>query len=137
MRMSVPFVFETLVIADRRAAQRSLSGGLPAFASTLSLATSRHWWEPIRRNLVRFLEVAYPAKPAVTYIHSQSEPEGMKLSGPDHETLVTALLSMGKKYGYEIRVVSSQTSDTDWQQRMSQIAKSSVSCFFIQSHNTE
>jgi hypothetical protein len=129
MRMSVPFVFETLVVADRGAAQKSLDGGLPAFASTLSLGVSRHWWEPIRRNLVQFLEVTSPAQPVVTYIHSQSESEGMKLSGPDHEALVTALLSMGKKYGYEIRVVSSQTSDTDWQQRMSEISKSSVSCF--------
>ena len=126
MRMSMPFVFETLVVADRRAAQKSITGGLPAIASTLSLDVSPHWWEPIRGNLVRFLEVTSPDQPVVTYIHSQSESEGMRLSDPDHEALVSALLSMGKKYGYEIRVVSSQTSDTNWQQRMSEIAKSSV-----------
>lgn len=126
MRMSIPFVFEKLVVADRQAAQKSLNASMPAFASTQSLDVSSHWWEPIRRNLVRFLEVTSSSKPVATYIHSQSEPEGLKLSAQDHEALVSALMSMGKKYRYEIRVVSSQTSETDWQERMSEIAKSSV-----------
>ena len=129
MRMSVPFVFEKLVVADRQASRRSLNDGLPAFASTLSLGVSPHWWQPIRGNLVRFLGVTPPRRPVVTYIHCQSEPEGLKLSAQDHDALVAALLPMGKKYKYEIRVVSSQTFDTDWQERMSAIAKSSVSRF--------
>jgi hypothetical protein len=132
MRMSVPFVFEKLVVADRQAARKSLNDSVPAFVSTLSVDVSPHWWEPIRRNLVRFLEVTLPHQPVVTYIHTQSEPEGLKLSDQNHEVLVSALLSMGKKYGYEIRIVSSQTT---WQERMSEIAKSSVRRMFYPTHH--
>lgn len=129
-KMAVPFVFERLVVADRQPAQNAVEVGQPPFASALRLQTSPHWWEPIRRNMAQFLgsyDVSSTAKRVVTYLHSQSEPNSLKLSNEDHEALVTALRKMGKDLGYEIQIVSSQTADTDWTTRMLAMVKSSVS----------
>jgi len=128
-KMGVPFVFETLVVADRQPAQRAVEVGQPPFASALRLRASPHWWEPIRRNMAQFLGLYHDvAKRVVTYVHCQSEPKkGLKLSNEGHEALVSALRKMGKEHGYEVQIVSSQTADTDWTTRMSAIVKSSVS----------
>jgi len=65
----------------------------------------------------------------VTYIHSQSEADAFKLSNEDHEALVRALRTMGKRKGCEVHIVSSQTQDTEWTERMAAIVKSSVILF--------
>jgi len=131
-KIALPFVFERLVIADRHASQHTVPAGHPPFSSAFGLETSPHWWEPIRRNLVQFLEqdVGSPkSKPVVTYIHAQEE-HGLKLSDADHQSLVNALKKMGKSRGYDIHVVAAQASGTGWSDKMTAIVKSSVSSIY-------
>lgn len=128
-KFETPFVFERILILDSQAAQRSVGYGLPAFAVAFGLDASVSWWEPIRRNMALFLEeyqVSSAAKPVVTYLHSQSERKGLKLSNADHEALINGLQSLSRSYGYELHVVSSDTSDTSWRERMTAIVRSSV-----------
>ena len=129
-KMEVPFVFERLVVADRTITEKIVDNGLPVYAPAFDLDASEYWWEPVRRSLVQFLEVdevpKTRAKQVVTYLHTQSE-SGAKLSDEDHQNLVQALEKMAKNRGYELHVVSSQTSETDWTERMTAIVKSSVS----------
>lgn len=125
--MDNPFVFERLVIADRKVAENVVDDGLPAYSAAFDLDASEHWWEPIRKNLAQFLgqyEVD-PKSKAITYLHTQSEP-GAKLSQQDHDALIKALEALAHSNGYELNVVSTQTSETDWTQRMTAIIKSSV-----------
>lgn len=127
--MPLPFVFERLVVADRQPAMSGLEHGLPPFSRTLRLDASPHWWEPIRRNLMQFLgeyDASLSKSCVVTYLHSQSETDALKLSNEDHEALIRALRTMRKRKGCEVHIVSSQTQDTDWTERMAAIVKSSV-----------
>lgn len=129
-KLEVPFVFERLLVVNTHAAERTMRNGLPAFSAAFKLDASPSWWEPIRRNMALFLEeyeVSLRAKPVVTYLHSQSEAGGLKLSTADHNALVSGLQSISKRYGYELHIVSSQTSDTPWTERMTSIVRSTVS----------
>lgn len=119
-------------MADRQPALSGLEHALPPFARTLTLDVSPHWWEPIRRNLIQFLgeyDVSPSKSCAVTYLHSQSEADGLKLSNEDHDALVRAMQAMGKRNSCEIHIVSSHTRDTDWIERMAAIVKSTVCSF--------
>ncbi|KAJ3506355.1 hypothetical protein NLJ89_g6912 [Agrocybe chaxingu] len=128
-KMSVPYVFERLVVADRAAARKVGKEGMPAFSSAFELGGSSHWWEPVRRSLAQFLdeyEVEPKAKKSVTYLYSQTVPSAPKLESADHNALVEALQKMGKSHGYEVHIVSIDTSQTNWVDRMTAIVKSSV-----------
>jgi hypothetical protein len=129
-KMEVPFVFERIVIADRLAAEGSVVEGQPIYSTAFALeGGSSHWWEPVRVTLATYLgqhEIKPKAKKVVTYIHTQAESQGAKLSAEDHESITRALGKAGRKYGYEVHVVSTQTNQTDWITKMTAIVKSSV-----------
>jgi len=128
-KMEVPFVFERIVIADRSATEGAIVKGQPIYSPPFGLeGGSSHWWEPVRMTLATYLrehEIKPDARKVVTYIHTQ-ESQGAKLSTEDHESITRALEKMGRTYGYEVHVVSSQTSQTDWTTRMTAIVKSSI-----------
>ncbi|KAF4621557.1 hypothetical protein D9613_012990 [Agrocybe pediades] len=88
-------------------------------------------------ELIKFLgeeEVAKANdKKVVTYLHTQSEQGGGRPSEEDHNALSNALSAMAKKNGYEYHMVSTQTSDTDWTDRMMTIVKSSVGYLVLSS----
>lgn len=122
--MAVPFVFERIVIADRSATQGAVKSGEPVYSPAFSLeGDSKYWWEPVRNTLATYFGGDKPnAKKVVTYIHTQAESQGAKLSDKDHQSISRALDKMGRSYGYEVHVVST----TDWVTRMSAVVKSSV-----------
>jgi hypothetical protein len=128
--MEVPFVFERIVIADRSATEGAIVDGQPIYSPAFDLeGGSSHWWEPVRTALATHLrqhEIKLNAKKVVTYIHTQSESQGARLSDEDHKSISLALNKMARTYGYEINVVSTQTSQTDWVTKMTAIVKSSV-----------
>jgi len=128
--MEIPFVFERLVIADRSATESAIVAGQPVYSPAFGLeGGSSHWWEPVRINLATYLgehENKPKAKKVVTYIHTQADSQGAKLSDRDHESISRALNQMGRKYGYEVHVVSTQTTETDWVTKMTAVVKSSV-----------
>ncbi|KAG9313553.1 hypothetical protein JVU11DRAFT_5880 [Chiua virens] len=119
-----------LVVADQGAARRA-DKDVPPFAVPLfELKASKDWWEPVRREVARFLGVPEDAPKAgwlakdqtmVTYISRQDAVDGPRLRAEDHAALVEALGGLGK--GYEVYVVS---SETDWMARMSAIAQSTI-----------
>jgi hypothetical protein len=121
--MHVPFILERTVIADRRAA----GSQNPVFAAPFEdLETSIHWLEPIRRSLAMHLnledELSKRRKKVVTYLSSQ-EGAGLRIRDADHRALTDALNKMGRRYGYEINLVSARTS---WDERMTAIVRSTV-----------
>jgi hypothetical protein len=128
-QMEVPFVFERIVIADRSATEGAIVMGQPIYSPAFSLeGGSSYWWEPVRITLAKYLgehEIKPNAGRVVTYIHTQ-ESQGAKLSDEDHKSITHALDKMGRTYGYEVHVVSAQTSQTDWTTRMTAIVKSSI-----------
>ncbi|KAH9478453.1 hypothetical protein JR316_0008908 [Psilocybe cubensis] len=127
-KIGIPFVYERLVVADRRAAEENVEEGWPAYASAFDLDASEYWWEPVRKNVAQFLgeyDVKPGAKKVITYLHTQSD-SGAKLSRANHDALIKALQSMSDRQGYELSVVSTLTSDTDWADRMRAIVKSSI-----------
>ena len=129
-KMEVPFVFERIVIADRSATEGAIVDGQPIYSPAFGLeGGSSHWWEPVRTTLATYLgqhEIKSNAKKVVTYIHTQGESQGASLSDEDHRSISLALEKMARTYGYEVHVVSTQTSQTDWVTKMTAIVKSSV-----------
>lgn len=127
--MGVPFVIERMVIADRAAAEQGAHPGQPVFSPPFELDGSEHWWIPVWKTLALYFDVYQVKKPkkVVTYLHSQSQSQGLKLADEDHRKLVRALEKMGKDYGYEVHVFSSSAEESDWSNRMSAIVQSSVS----------
>jgi len=128
--MEVPFVFERIVIADRSATEGAIVDGQPIYSPAFDLeGGSSYWWEPVRNALATHLrqhEIKPNTKKVVTYIHTQSELQGAKLSDEDHKSISLALDKMARTYGYEVNVLSTQTSQTDWVTKMTAIVKSSV-----------
>ncbi|KAF8439079.1 hypothetical protein L210DRAFT_3646588 [Boletus edulis BED1] len=128
--LHVPFLLKRVVVADQGAAHRARVD-LPSFAVPLTeLDASREWWEPIRRNVARFLGVPEQApeksglttaKTVVTYLSRQDAAQGPKVRAADHKALVRALGDLGD--GYEVHVVSAEAS---WATRMRAIAQSTV-----------
>jgi hypothetical protein len=132
--MEVPFVMERIVVADRTAAEKSLDLNQPAFAPSMTLEGSPYWWEPIRRALAGYYDLkegAATSKPVVTYLHRQGEANGPRLRDNDHELLLRALRNMARANGYELNVVSTLTSETAWDAKMSSIVRSSVSGLYF------
>ena len=131
-KMEVPFVFERIVIADRSAAEGAIEEGQPIYSPAFGLeGGSIHWWEPVRITLATYLEqheIKAKSRKVITYIHTQAESKGAKLSTEDHKSITLALDKMGRTYGYEVHVVSTQTNQTDWTTKMTAIVKSSVCC---------
>lgn len=131
-KMEIPFMIERVVIADTRAANSKVHFGEPIFSPPFGLEASEYWFEPVRKTLVEYFDVNEAGKtPVVTYIHTQGESDGAKLTTQDHDRLSRALKKMGKDYGYEVHVVSSVTDETDWSKKMRAIIRStvSISCF--------
>ena len=130
-KMEVPFVMERIVVADRTAAQNSLDINQPIFAPSFTLDGSPYWWEPIRRSLTSFYDLKEEprSKSVVTYLQRQGEANETRLEDNDHELLVRSLKNMARANGYELQVVSTLTSETAWDTKMSAIARSSVSIF--------
>lgn len=127
--MGVPFVFERIVIADRSATEGAVIEDYPVYSPAFGLEGSSHWWEPVRNTLATYFGEDKPStRKVVTYIHTQAESRGARLSDEDHEAVLRALDRMGRKYGYDVRVVSSHTNETDWTTRMTAVVKSSVRC---------
>ena len=128
----VPFLMKRVVVADQGAARRARTD-VPAFAVPLvELGAGKEWWEPIRRDVARLLDVAEQApkkawltktEMVVTYLSRQNATRGPRLRDADHEGLVKALGELGN--GYTVQVVS---SETPWVERMTAIAQSTVRC---------
>ncbi|KAF4621555.1 hypothetical protein D9613_012998 [Agrocybe pediades] len=111
----------------------SRDAGQPIFAPTF-VYLHQSIVDACEEELIKFLgeeEVAKANdKKVVTYLHTQSEQGGGRPSEEDHNALSNALSAMAKKNGYEYHMVSTQTSDTDWTDRMMTIVKSSVVILF-------
>ncbi|KAF9239881.1 hypothetical protein BU15DRAFT_87881 [Melanogaster broomeanus] len=128
--MHVPFVMRRLVVADQGAARRS-RGDVPSFAIPLvELEASKQWWEPIRLNMARFLNLVDQApkqsqrsetKMVITYLSRQDAATGPKLRNSDHKALVKELNNLGN--GYTVYIIP---SEAPWTQRMSAIAQSTT-----------
>lgn len=126
-KLELPFLIERIVVADREAAEASGDKGQPALASAFQLSASQNWWEPVRQTLMSYFgEPDEKSKKVVTYLHRQGEETGVKLREEDHQALLRALSKMGQKDGYEVHVVSSRTDETEWNQKLDALAKSTV-----------
>jgi hypothetical protein len=132
--LHVPFLIKRAVVADQGAARRAGPADVPPFAVPLvELEASKAWWEPVRRSVARFLDVPEEApkkawlsksKTVVTYLSRQDAVGGARLRAGDHAALVRALGELRGSAGYEVHVVSGETS---WVERMRAIAQSTVS----------
>jgi hypothetical protein len=126
--MRVPFILERVVISDRGAAA-SASAQNPPFAPPFeSLKASTYWFEPIRRTLATYLDLQDESRKTrnkvITYLSTQEESFDLSLRDADHKALIEALKKMGRRYGYEVNIV---TEATTWDERMSAIVRSTVS----------
>ena len=155
--MKVPYALERVVVADRKAAKRvSLSlenddvGVVePEFLTAFELGAQEEelvqeghesqkgeWWEPIRRNMLEFLELDREEswkKPIVTYIFTQDMEKRPKLKGEDHERLVFLLQKMERNLGCEVNIINEDTRRTLWIERMEAIVRSTVSLVWSRS----
>nr|XP_019007353.1 uncharacterized protein I206_07919 [Kwoniella pini CBS 10737]OCF46134.1 hypothetical protein I206_07919 [Kwoniella pini CBS 10737] len=110
------FVLERALLADRSAAFRGewTAPTARTVASALHVgSTSRWWWEPIRRQILRYSGL--PEKPlsppgsyipVITYISRQSSRR--RLTKESHEELVKALEERSKKLGWELIIVEAE-----------------------------
>ena len=130
----------------------------PAWAAPfIGLRMKPGWWTPVRNSLLTYLRLpelqgaaskgsfwSKPAapKPVVTYVSMQDEPAGAgaRLSDEDHAALVAGLQGLQREGVIsEVHVVKGNGSvgvhGWEWTDRMSSIAKSSVSvevsCFAL------
>ncbi|KAF8887589.1 hypothetical protein BD779DRAFT_1527080 [Infundibulicybe gibba] len=123
--MEVPFLMERIVVADTRAAAKSIHLGQPPFSPPFELDVSEHWWEPIRRTLTSYLDIdEASSKKVITYLHRQGEGSGPTLEDANHEALVNALKKMETDFGYEVNVLSN--SQSEWHVKMTAITRSSI-----------
>ncbi|TFK26554.1 hypothetical protein FA15DRAFT_667237 [Coprinopsis marcescibilis] len=141
--MAVPFVFERLVISDRRAAASAVLKGQPFNTPVFALETSRWWWEPIRRTLALYFDRLEEGdlaisnqgwfnskmKPIVTLVDNQANGELLGqslLSQQDRELLIRTLRKLARDRGYEFHVVSTDLKETSWDTRMDTIVRSTI-----------
>ena len=152
-KMEVPFVFERMVIADPAAASKAAASGQPTNAGPYELETSAYWWEPIRRTLVSyfdrlqeetlaavttekkgFLRFNTKAKKIITFIDNQEiagqSGQSVMLQG-DYEYFSRSLHKLGREKGYEVHIISSNTTKITWDRKMDTIIRSSVSLSFL------
>lgn len=131
----------------------------PAWAAPfVGLRMKPGWWTPVRNSLLTYLRLlelqgaaskgsfwGKPAapKPAVTYVSMQDEPvgAGARLNDEDHAALVAGLQGLQREGVIsEVHIVKGNGSvgvhGWEWADRMSAIARSSVSdragCFALQ-----
>jgi hypothetical protein len=135
--MKVPFVFERVVVADRAAAARALGEDEPRFVTAFEEREgardreNRWWWEPIKKNMLEFLDLEVNEKEkVVTYLVRQDGDGRAGLRTEDHEKLVSALKKMERNIGCEVNVVYEDTRRTSWVERMEAIVRSTVSLYF-------
>ena len=120
-------------MADRQAAGHSVNSEQPIFSLPFDLEASKNWWEPVRRTLALYFDAYYEKakdKKVITYLHRQSESTGPKLVSEDHDALVRALQKLGRSRGYVVHIVSTSTTETDWNEKMGAVVRSSVSLLF-------
>ncbi|KAF5357195.1 hypothetical protein D9756_006594 [Leucocoprinus leucothites] len=147
----VPFVFERIVVADRKAAKKVLNsdgdggGSDPEFLTAFELGAREEglvrrddrgggkgkgeWWNPIRKNVLEFLDLdeeSLKRKKVVTYIVAQDVEGKPKLKEEDHEKLISALKKMERNIGCEVYIVNEDTRRTPWVERMEAIVRSTV-----------
>ncbi|KXN89323.1 hypothetical protein AN958_05821 [Leucoagaricus sp. SymC.cos] len=130
-QMKVPFMFERLVVADREAASRVADDVDPEFLTAFEVRNSSevsvNWWEPIRRNMLRFLDLDDGEKSrVVTYIVTQGVEGRAKLKEEVHEKLVSTLKKMERNVGCEVHIIYEDNKRTPWTERIGAIARSSV-----------
>ncbi|KAJ2934158.1 hypothetical protein H1R20_g2922, partial [Candolleomyces eurysporus] len=144
-KMSVPFVFERLVISDRTAAAQSVNEGQPANSPPFSLEASGHWWEPVRRTLVSYFDRLgdeasdadggsgfwgrSKSKKVIAFIDNQSDStkSGKSAMIPeDYDYLARSLRKLGRDNGYEVHVISTNLGDTTWEEKMDVIIRSTI-----------
>ncbi|KAG2008231.1 hypothetical protein CC2G_013686 [Coprinopsis cinerea AmutBmut pab1-1] len=146
-KMAVPFVYERLVVSDRKAAAASVNRGQPVNSPVFGLETSKYWWEPIRRTLAlyfdRLVEEVDAAsakkqgffsfrggpKPVITFIDNQKEgaAKGQAvLAAEDYSRLGRSLRRMAREKGYEFHTVSTNLTETSWDHRMDTIVRSTI-----------
>lgn len=111
--MSVPFVFDRVLFADRAAAMNGSN-----FLRTQRTASeaftfpgSPNWWSTFRDNVIEStgLDPSTGAgtrgNPVITYISRQEWGRRMLIQS-DHDKLVQELYQLRDQYGYEVNVVS-------------------------------
>lgn len=134
-KMEVPFMFERLVVGDRKAAQKVLGEGSnePVFASAFELGgvddqVKGDWWEPVRRNVELFLDLDQESlgQKVVTYVMTQDMEGKVRMKQEQHEKLVSALKRMERNIGCEVQVIYEDTGRTPWTERMEAIVRSTV-----------
>lgn len=130
-RLHVPFLIKRVVVADQGAARQARTDVPPFAVPLVELKVAQDWWEPIRRQVARVLDVAeaVPKKKTwlqqratvVTYLSRQNTTDGPRLRDADHAALVKALGELGGRY--TVHVVPPEAS---WMERMRAIAQSTV-----------
>ena len=140
------WVFERVLLADRSASFRgdSCGGKTQRIASEayehVKNQTSKHWWEPMRRSVLRFAGVEEPILDAgVLYNTDKQQPivinyisrqggDRRKLIDKDHEGLVKAVAKMATERGWEFNVVNAGGMTQEEQLRMA--ARTTASLIF-------
>ncbi|KZT55619.1 hypothetical protein CALCODRAFT_421035, partial [Calocera cornea HHB12733] len=116
------WVFDRAVLFDRWAAENGPHAGRErkCSAEAFSLGWAGHFWEPVRRSVLRFARRGAldsgtpsprprpspgpgPGRPVVTYISRQGTKR--RLVEEDHDALVAALEAGQESLGYDLRVV--------------------------------
>lgn len=114
--MGRPFVFESVVVADRSAAMLSFNYARSqrSASAAFALPGGMNWWRPIRNNVVAFAGIGPETgegtmnTPVITYISRQKW--GRRMLLPEHhEKLVRELYKLRDTHGYEINVVNAET----------------------------
>ncbi|KAH7108116.1 hypothetical protein BKA62DRAFT_739997 [Auriculariales sp. MPI-PUGE-AT-0066] len=118
------WVFERVLLADRSAAFRgeSCGGKTQRIASEayeyVQNKTTKYWWEPMRRSVLRFAGVdeaildagvnygTEEQQPIVISYISRQGGDRRKLKDKDHDGLVAAVTALAKERGWEFTVVN-------------------------------
>ena len=105
-----PFVLDRVVFGDRSASSRGGENGVRwrVTRGPARLPASKHWWSPVRRNILQFTgndvdAIDAETKPVITYISRQGTPH-RRLREGHHEELVKELKALEVKYGWEVNI---------------------------------
>jgi hypothetical protein len=124
-----PFVFERLIVMDRGAAARAVTGhDLQAWEGAYKATNAGDaWLTPLRENLLGHLGLNdHEGKKVLTYLSSaphNSTYSAAKLDESSGDEFFQALEKMSKSQGYELHVIDEAAS---WNERMRSVARSSV-----------
>jgi len=111
--MTVPFVYDRVLIADRSAAMlgENFLRTQRTASEPFTLPGSPNWWSTFRNNIIEFAGLNHTegqgtrGRPVITYISRQEWGRRM-LIPEDHENLVAELYKLRDMYGYEVNVVN-------------------------------